>query len=62
LHNEELLNLFSLPNIIRMIKLRRVRWTGHVARERRGMLERVAMRKSEGKRPVGRPGCRREDN
>jgi hypothetical protein len=31
-HNEELHNLYSSPNIIRMIKSRRVRWTGHVAR------------------------------
>jgi hypothetical protein len=32
LHNEELHNLYSSPNIIRMIKPRRMRWTGHVAR------------------------------
>jgi hypothetical protein len=32
LHNEELHNLYSLPNIIRMIKSRRMRWAGHVAR------------------------------
>jgi hypothetical protein len=31
LHNEELHNLYSYPSIIRMIKLRRMRWTGHVA-------------------------------
>jgi hypothetical protein len=38
LHNEELHNLYSSPNIIRMIKSRRMRWTGHVARlGRRGM-------------------------
>jgi hypothetical protein len=38
LHNEELRNLFSSPNIIRMIKSRRIRWAGHVARMgRRGM-------------------------
>jgi hypothetical protein len=38
LHNEGLCNLYSLPNIIRMIKSRRMRWTGHVARMgRRGM-------------------------
>jgi hypothetical protein len=38
LHNEELHNLYSSPNIIRMIKSRRMRWTGHVARMgRRGM-------------------------
>jgi hypothetical protein len=38
LHNEELHNLYSSPSIIRMIKLRRMRWVGYVARmERRGM-------------------------
>jgi hypothetical protein len=38
LHNEELHNFYSSPNIIRMIKSRRMRWTGHVARMgRRGM-------------------------
>jgi hypothetical protein len=38
LHNEELHNLYSSPSIIRMIKSRRIRWTGHVAQiERRGM-------------------------
>jgi hypothetical protein len=36
-HNEELHNLYSSPNIIRMIKPRRMRWAGHVARMRRGM-------------------------
>jgi hypothetical protein len=34
LHNEELHNLYSSPSIIRMIKLRRMRWAGHVARMR----------------------------
>jgi hypothetical protein len=41
LHNEELCDLYSLPSIIRIIKLRRMRWAGHVARRgggRRGML------------------------
>jgi hypothetical protein len=38
LHNEELHNLYSSPSIIRMIKSRRIRWAGHVARRgRRGM-------------------------
>jgi hypothetical protein len=37
LHNEELHNLYSSPNVIRMIKSRRMRWAGHVARMRRGM-------------------------
>jgi hypothetical protein len=63
LHNEELHNLYSSPNIIRMIKLRRMRWAGHVARmgERRNTY-RILMGKPEGKRPLGRPRCRWVDN
>jgi len=63
LHNEELNYLYCPPNIIRVIKSRRMRWAGHVARlgERRG-LYRVLVGKSEGKRPLGRPRCRWEDN
>jgi hypothetical protein len=55
LHNEELHNLYSLPNIIRMIKLRRMRRTGHVARmgEKRNA-SRILVGKPEGKRPLGR--------
>ena len=55
LHNEELDDLYSLPNIVRVIKSRRLRWAGHVARmeERRGV-DRVLVRKPEGKRPLGR--------
>jgi hypothetical protein len=62
LHNEELHNLYSSPNINRHIKSRRMRWAGHVARmrEERNMY-RVLMGKSEGKRPVGRPRRRWED-
>jgi hypothetical protein len=58
LHNEEL-NLYSSPNIVRVIKSRRMRLSGRVARmgERRGAY-RVLVRKSEGKRPLGRPRCR----
>jgi hypothetical protein len=54
LHNEELLNLYSSPTIVRVIKLRRMRWAGHVARmgERRGVY-RVLVWKPEGKRPLG---------
>jgi hypothetical protein len=50
LHNEELHNLYSWPNIIRMIKSRRMRWTGHVARmgEKRNAY-RILMGKPEGK-------------
>ena len=63
LHNEELSDLNSLPNIVRLVKSRRMRWAGHVARmgERRGVY-RVLVGKPEGKRPLGRPRRRREDN
>jgi hypothetical protein len=56
LHIEELHNLYSLPSIIRIIKLRRMRWVGHVARmgEKRNMY-RLLVGKPEGKRPLGRP-------
>jgi hypothetical protein len=63
LHNEELNDLYSLPNIVRVLKSRRMRWAGHVARmwEDRGM-HRVLVGKPEGKRSLGRPGPRWEDN
>jgi len=56
LHNEELYDLYSSPNITRVIKSRRMRWMGNVARmrERRGVY-RVLVGKPEGKRPLGRP-------
>jgi len=56
LHNEELNGLYFSPNIVRVIKSRRMRWAGHVARmgERRGVY-RVLVGKTEGKRPLGRP-------
>jgi hypothetical protein len=56
LHNEELHNLYSSPNIIRMIKSRRMRWAGHVAPM--GETTNACMilvGKQEGKRPLGRP-------
>jgi hypothetical protein len=63
LHNEELHNLYFSPSIIRMIKSRRMRWAGHVARmgEKRNAY-RILVGKPEGKRPLGRPICRWEDN
>jgi len=56
LHNEELNDLYCSPNIVRVIKPRRMRWAGHVERkgERRGVY-RVLVGKPEGKRPPGRP-------
>jgi hypothetical protein len=61
LHNEELTDLLSSPNIIQVIKLRRMRWAGHVAhvQETRGAC-RVLVGKLEGKRPLGRPRHRWE--
>ena len=63
LYNEELNDLYSLPNIVRVVKSRRMRWAGHVARmgEDRGV-HRVSVGKPEGKRPLGRPRRRREYN
>jgi hypothetical protein len=60
LHNGELNGLYSLPNLVQVIKLRRMRWAGHVAHmgEGRGVY-RVLVGKPEGKRLLGRP---REDN
>ena len=61
LHNEELSDLYSLPNIMRVVKSRRMRWEGHVAHmgEGRGV-HRVLVGKPEGKRPLGRPRRRWE--
>ena len=56
LHNEEVNDLYSSPNTVRVIKLRSMCWVGHVARmgEERGVY-RVLVGKPEGKRPMGRP-------
>jgi hypothetical protein len=63
LHNEELHDLYYLSTIVRMIKLRRMRSVGHVARmgEERGVC-RVVVGKPEGRRPLGRPRRRWEYN
>jgi hypothetical protein len=61
-HNEELHNLYSSPDIIRQVKSRRMRWAGHVAHmgEEREVYK-VLVGKPKGKRPLGRPRRRWED-
>jgi len=62
LHNVELSDLYSLPNIVRVVKSRRMRWAGHVTRMGEGReVHRVLVGKPEGKRPLGRPRRRWED-
>jgi len=63
LHNEELNDSYSSPNNVRVIKSRRMRWAGHVARmgEERGVYG-VLLGKPEGGRPPGRPRRRWVDN
>jgi hypothetical protein len=63
LHNEELNELHSSPNIVRVVKSRRMRWAGHVARMGEDKcVHRVLVAKPEGKRPLGRSRRRWEDN
>ena len=59
LHNEELNDLYCSPYTVRVIELRRMRWTRHVARmgNRRGVYK-VLVCRPEGKRPLRRPRCR----
>jgi hypothetical protein len=63
LHKEKLNDLYSSPNIIRVIKSGRMKWAGHVARmgERRGAY-RILVGRPEGRRPLGRPRRRWENN
>jgi len=63
LHNKEHSFQYSLPNIVLVVKSRRMKWAGHVARmgERRGV-HRVLVRKPEGKRQLGKPRRKWEDN
>jgi hypothetical protein len=63
LHNEELRNLYSSPSIIRMIKSRRKRLAGHVARMKQTTnAYRLLLGMPEGKRALGRPRRRLVDN
>jgi hypothetical protein len=63
LHNEELNDLYTSPNIIHVLKFRRMRWAGHVAcmGEGRGAY-RILVGRPEGRRPLWRPRHRWEDN
>jgi hypothetical protein len=63
LHNDELHSLYSSPNIVRVIKSRRIKWAGHVARieERRGVYM-VWVERPESKRPLGRHRRKWDDN
>ena len=61
--NEELNDLYCSPNIVWVIKSRRMRWAGHVAHMGKGRgVYRILVGKPEGKKPLGRPRRRREDN
>ena len=63
LHTEELNDLYCSPNIVRVVKSRRMRWAGHVARMEEGRgVHKVLVGKPDGKRPLGRPRRRWEDN
>jgi hypothetical protein len=63
LHNDELHNRYSSPNIVRVIKSRRMRWAGHVAHVGEGKgVYRVLVGRPEGKRPLERPRRRWKDN
>jgi hypothetical protein len=62
LHNEELNHLYSLPNVVRVVKSSRMRWAGHVARMGVGRgVHRILVGKPEGTRPMGRSRYRWED-
>ena len=63
LHNEELHSLYRSPNIVRVIKSSRLRWAGHLTRMEEGRSAfKILTGKPTGKRPLGRPRRRWEDN
>jgi hypothetical protein len=62
LYNEELHGLYSSPSIVRVIKARRMRWAGHVARMGVRGVYNILVGRPEGMRPLGRPRRRWEDN
>jgi hypothetical protein len=63
LHNDEVHSLYCSPNIVRVIKSRRMRWAGHVARMGEGrVVHTILVGRPEGKRPLGRPRRRWENN
>jgi hypothetical protein len=63
LHNDELHRLYSSLNNVRVIKSRRMKWAGHVARMGKGRgVYRVLIGRPEYERPMGRPRRRWEDN
>jgi len=63
LNNEKINDRYPSPNILRVIKSKRMRWVGHVAPMGEGIVfYRVLVGKPEVKRPLGSPGCRWEDN
>jgi hypothetical protein len=64
LHNEDLRDLYSSPSLIRIIKSRRMRWAGHIARmgEEKKNAYRLLVGKPEVKRPLGRPRLRWMNN
>jgi hypothetical protein len=62
LHNEEVHNFYSSTNIIRVIKSKRIRWAGRVARTGKMNAYNILVGKPEGKRPLRKPRYRLEDN
>jgi hypothetical protein len=63
LHNEGLNNLYTLTNIVQVVKSRRMRWAGHMARMGEGrVVHRIFLGRPEGKKTLGRPRLRWENN